>query len=100
MARRHQVAVLQAVDAAGGLKVNAKLSEGLIVAIHSCTESSTTSCVYSISRRSDLQRIATDTDGHLVPGLRALQSPLTIFIDGIDGSTSTSTSRTSRSTPA
>ena len=29
-------------------------------------------------------RIATDTDGHLVPRLRALQSPLTIFIDGID----------------
>ncbi len=33
---------------------------------------------------SELQRCATDTDGHLVPRLRALKSPLTIFIDGID----------------
>src|SRR4030095_812272 len=33
---------------------------------------------------SELQRVATDTDGHLVPRLRALKSQLTIFIDGID----------------
>ncbi|HEX6362293.1 MAG TPA: hypothetical protein VFZ93_05030 [Albitalea sp.] len=33
---------------------------------------------------SDLQRCATDTDGHLVPRLRALKSPVTIFLDGID----------------
>ena len=33
---------------------------------------------------SELQRCATDTDGHLVPRLRALKSPLAIFIDGID----------------
>ena len=33
---------------------------------------------------SELQRVATDTDGHLAPRLRALQSPLAIFIDGID----------------
>ena len=33
---------------------------------------------------SELQRCATDTDGHLVPRLRTLKSPLTIFIDGID----------------
>ena len=33
---------------------------------------------------SELQRCATDTDGHLVPRLRALNSPLAIFIDGID----------------
>src|SRR6185369_11593919 len=32
----------------------------------------------------ELQRVAADTDGHLVPRLRALKSPLTIFIDGID----------------
>lgn len=32
----------------------------------------------------DLQRCATDTDGHLVPRLRALKAPLTIFIDGVD----------------
>ena len=30
----------------------------------------------------DLQRAANDTDGHLVPRLRALNAPLAIFIDG------------------
>jgi class 3 adenylate cyclase len=33
---------------------------------------------------SDLQRIASDTDGHLVPRLRALKSPIAIFVDGVD----------------
>jgi hypothetical protein len=33
---------------------------------------------------SELQRCATDTDGHLVPRLRTLKSPLAIFIDGVD----------------
>jgi hypothetical protein len=33
---------------------------------------------------SELQRVATDTDGHLVPRLRALKAPVAIFIDGID----------------
>jgi class 3 adenylate cyclase len=33
---------------------------------------------------SELQRCATDTDGHLVPRLRALNAPLALFIDGID----------------
>src|SRR5262245_42601307 len=33
---------------------------------------------------SELQRCATDTDGHLVPRLRAVNSPLAIFIDGVD----------------
>ena len=33
---------------------------------------------------SELQRCAADTDGHLVPRLRMLKSPLAIFIDGID----------------
>ncbi|MFQ5974454.1 MAG: hypothetical protein ACE5Q3_19195, partial [Alphaproteobacteria bacterium] len=33
---------------------------------------------------SDLQRCATDTDGHLVPRLRAVNSPVAIFIDGVD----------------
>jgi len=32
----------------------------------------------------DLQRCATDTDGHLVPRLRSLSTPLAFFIDGID----------------
>jgi class 3 adenylate cyclase len=33
---------------------------------------------------SDLQRCAADTDGRLVPRLRAITSPVSIFIDGID----------------
>jgi class 3 adenylate cyclase len=33
---------------------------------------------------SELQRSAADTDGHLVPRLRAVKAPLAIFIDGID----------------
>jgi class 3 adenylate cyclase len=33
---------------------------------------------------SDLQRCAADTDGRLVPLLRAVASPVSIFIDGID----------------
>ncbi|MBS0639715.1 MAG: hypothetical protein JSS43_07580 [Proteobacteria bacterium] len=33
---------------------------------------------------SDLQRCGTDTDGHLVPRLRALKEPVAIFIDGVD----------------
>ena len=32
----------------------------------------------------DLQRCANDTDGHLVPRLRAVKTPVAIFIDGID----------------
>ncbi len=33
---------------------------------------------------SELQRCGTDTDGHLVPRLRAITSPVAIFIDGVD----------------
>ena len=33
---------------------------------------------------SELQRCATDTDGHLVPRLRALNAPVAIFIDSVD----------------
>jgi hypothetical protein len=33
---------------------------------------------------SELQRSATDTDGHLVPRLRAVKTPVAIFIDGVD----------------
>jgi len=33
---------------------------------------------------SELQRSATDTDGHLVPRLRTVKTPLAIFIDGVD----------------
>ncbi len=33
---------------------------------------------------SELQRVATETDGHLVPRLRALKAPVAVFIDGVD----------------
>ena len=33
---------------------------------------------------SELQRCGTDTDGHLVPRLRAVTSPVAVFIDGVD----------------
>jgi class 3 adenylate cyclase len=33
---------------------------------------------------SDLHRTANDTDGHLVPRLRAVNTPVAIFIDGVD----------------
>jgi class 3 adenylate cyclase len=33
---------------------------------------------------SDLLRTANDTDGHLVPRLRAVNTPVAIFIDGVD----------------
>jgi len=33
---------------------------------------------------SELQRCGTDTDGHLVPRLRAVSSPVALFIDGVD----------------
>jgi hypothetical protein len=33
---------------------------------------------------SELQRCGTDTDGHLVPRLRAVTSPVAIFVDGVD----------------
>ena len=33
---------------------------------------------------SELQRCGADTDGHLVPRLRAVSSPVAIFIDGVD----------------
>jgi class 3 adenylate cyclase len=32
----------------------------------------------------DLQRCAADADGHLVPRLRAVNSPVAVFIDGVD----------------
>src|SRR5215831_12600273 len=33
---------------------------------------------------SELQRCGADTDGHLVPRLRAISSPVALFIDGVD----------------
>ena len=76
------LAVLKHAGAAGGVKVNARLS-GLIgdAHLHSVIDHFVRLLDFTPS---ELQRVATDTDGHLVPRLRALKSPLTIFIDGID----------------
>src|SRR5450631_635295 len=76
------LAVLKHVGAAGGLKVGARLS-GLIgdAQLHSVIDHFVRLLDFTPS---ELQRCATDTDGHLVPRLRALNSPLVIFIDGID----------------
>jgi class 3 adenylate cyclase len=76
------VAVLKHAGADGGLKVNAKLSS-LIGDnhLHSVIDHFVRLLDFTPS---ELQRIATDTDGHLVPRLRAVKTPLAIFIDGID----------------
>jgi hypothetical protein len=76
------LAVLKHAGAVGGLKVNTRLS-GLIgdAHLHSVIDHFVRLLDFTPS---ELQRVATDTDGHLVPRLRALKSPLTIFIDGID----------------
>jgi len=67
---------------AGGLKVNARLA-GLVadVQLHSVIDHFVRLLDFTPS---ELQRCATDTDGHLVPRLRTLNASLAIFIDGID----------------
>jgi len=76
------MAALKHVGAAGGLKVNPRLA-ALIgdTQLHSVIDHFVRLLDLSPS---ELQRCATDTDGHLVPRLRALKSSITIFIDGID----------------
>lgn len=76
------VAVLKQVQATDGLKVNARLN-GLIndAQLHGVIDHFVRLLDFTPS---ELQRCATDTDGHLVPRLRALKQPLAIFIDGID----------------
>ncbi len=74
--------VLKHVGAAGGMKLGARLG-GLVadVHLHSVIDHFVRLLDFTPS---ELQRCATETDGHLVPRLRALKSPLAIFIDGID----------------
>src|SRR5499426_4871735 len=76
------VAILKHLGKLGGLTVNPKLgvligAEGLRGVIDHLVR------LLDFSP-SDLHRCATDTDGHLVPRLRAVSSPVAIFIDGID----------------
>ena len=76
------LAALKQAEQTEGLKVNARLAS--LVAdrqLHSVIDHFVRLLDFTPS---DLQRCATDTDGHLVPRLRMLKTPLTIFIDGID----------------
>jgi hypothetical protein len=65
-----------------GLKVGARLN-GLIAdtQLHSVIDHFVRLLDFTPS---ELQRCATETDGHLVPRLRGLKSSIAIFIDGID----------------
>jgi class 3 adenylate cyclase len=73
---------LKQVGATEGLKVGARLAGLLADAqLHSVIDHFVRLLDFTPS---ELQRCATDTDGHLVPRLRALTTPLAIFIDGID----------------
>jgi hypothetical protein len=76
------LAALKQAEQTEGLKVNARLAS--LVAdrqLHSVIDHFVRLLDFTPS---ELQRCATDTDGHLVPRLRMLKTPLTIFIDGID----------------
>src|SRR5712692_65429 len=76
------IAALKHVAAVDGLKVNPRLA-GLIDddRLHSVIDHFVRLLDFTPS---ELQRCATDTDGHLVPRLRAMKAPLAIFIDGVD----------------
>ena len=76
------VATLKHLDALAGLKVGGRLA-GLVA------DQELRSVIDHFVRLldftpSELQRCATDTDGHLVPRLRSITSSMAIFIDGID----------------
>src|SRR6266700_915310 len=75
-------AALKHVGAVDGLKVSPRLA-GLIEddRLHSVIDHFVRLLDFTPS---ELQRSATDTDGHLVPRLRAIKAPLAIFIDGVD----------------
>jgi hypothetical protein len=74
--------VLKQVGAVDGLVVNPRLA-GLVAdaQLHGVIDHFVRLLDFTPS---ELQRCAADTDGHLVPRLRALRSPLAMFIDGID----------------
>jgi class 3 adenylate cyclase len=76
------VAALKHVGAVDDLKVSPRLA-GLIDddRLHSVIDHFVRLLDFTPS---ELQRCATDTDGHLVPRLRAMKAPLAIFIDGVD----------------
>src|SRR5437868_8667442 len=76
------MAALKHFDALDDLKVGARLG-GLIAdtRLHGVIDHFVRLLDFTPS---ELQRCATDTDGHLVPRLRAVSSPVALFIDGVD----------------
>jgi class 3 adenylate cyclase len=76
------VAVLKRLDLADGLEVSPRLA-ALIADPHLRGVIDHFVRLLDFTP-SELQRCANDTDGHLVPRLRAVDSPVAIFIDGID----------------
>lgn len=76
------LAALKHAGPVEALKVNARLA-GLVAdrQLHSVIDHFVRLLDFTPT---ELQRSAADTDGHLVPRLRMLKTPLTIFIDGID----------------
>src|SRR5437870_4563064 len=75
-------ATLKHLRRADGLRVAAKLT-GLMAdeRLHGVIDHFVRLLDFSPS---ELQRAAADTDGHLLPRLRAINSPVAIFIDGVD----------------
>jgi len=76
------LAALKHVDTPRDLKVNPRLA-GLVEdeRLHGVIDHFVRLLDFTPS---ELQRCSADTDGHLVPRLRALKSSLAIFIDGVD----------------
>jgi class 3 adenylate cyclase len=75
-------ATLKHLDQIGGLKVNPRLMRLLAdEPIRGVIDHFVRLLDFSPS---DLLRTANDTDGHLVPRLRAVNTPVAIFIDGVD----------------
>src|SRR5215468_8970795 len=75
-------ATLKHLGRADGLRLTAKLT-GLMAdeRLHGVIDHFVRLLDFSPS---ELQRAAADTDGHLLPRLRAVSSPIAIFIDGVD----------------
>jgi hypothetical protein len=76
------VAALKHVGAVDGLEVSPRLANLIDDGrLHGVIDHFVRLLDYTPS---ELQRCATDTDGHLVPRLRTIKAPLAIFVDGID----------------
>jgi class 3 adenylate cyclase len=76
------VAALKHLDQTDGLKVNPRLARIIADArLHGVIDH----FVRLLDLRpSELLRTAGDTDGHLIPRLRTVSTPMAIFIDGVD----------------